>query len=340
MTVTGKCDIVIITGKLEYFNNDLNYKSKMNPGLVNTLAKPSSRDWISGESYIQACLNTVITNKFPDNHYILTLEDHTEEQIHNIMSSCKIAILPGYTKNLHKDHVLYRYSKKIYSYTYQKTNFSNSLVAYDELNSDGYPIYCFPLTMDKPSCSFDKNIRGMILGKCLSHTINRADFTLSLLDLLKNQIYCSYRDLSKLDKFPDYLDQSRKDSYISYCSRIIDHKNVNHLGIIQPNNFRELLRHCKYMIGFGNPRKTPTMMEALCECNCIILAPSSQTSKDLVSNKNYYNIDGMSPTEIADLIDKIEMGDIVFDPTAIPQNYTIENMAMRISDLINNSYDK
>jgi len=141
-------------------------------------------------------------------------------------------------------------------------------------------------------------------------------------------------DFSKLEKISHLISQEERVKCRKGCKSIIEHQNVRHLGIIEPNNFRSLMHHCKYLLGFGNPRKTPTMMEALCECDTIILAPESQATKDLSLNKNYYDTNGMSVDEVVDLINKIESNQIVFDKQEKPRHYSMDTMERNLREIL------
>ena len=76
------------------------------------------------------------------------------------------------------------------------------------------------------------------------------------------------------------------------------------------------------------------MMEALCECDTIILAPESQATKDLSLNKNYYDTNGMSVDEVVDLINKIESNQIVFDKQEKPRHYSMDTMERNLREIL------
>jgi hypothetical protein len=191
-----------------------------------------------------------------------------------------------------------------------------------------------PLKNNK-TINFNNNVKGLLLGKCISHNVDQIDNILIILNILKEnniKLYSTLRNLKKMDIFPTYLDGC-KDKCISAGDIVCNHESIELLGIITPINFRYLLQHCKYLLCLGHPRCPPTIIEALFS-NCIVIAPSNQISKDLHENKNIYFTDNMSNNDIVCLIQKIENNDIMFDTNYYPINYTEESMTNQILKLI------
>ena len=140
------------------------------------------------------------------------------------------------------------------------------------------------------------------------------------------------RDLSKMDEFPKYLNNI-KEKCINSCNSICNNNSIEMLGILSPKKFRKLLKHCKYILCFDNPRSPPTIIEALFS-DCIVISSSKLISQDLQTNKNVYLTNNMSNDDILLLIKKIENDEIVFDKNHYPLEYTEESMENILRTLI------
>jgi hypothetical protein len=149
-------------------------------------------NWIGGEYYIQTCLLFLLDKKFKNNYFGLTFTENNEF-INNTLDNCKIIIVPGWQDDIHINHILYPYKNKLYSYTYFKRNFENmkNLTSHKfNINTTPLYFYMIPLKIDSNDI-FKSNIKGILMGKCISHNIKIIDRIINLLNLLddNNEIY-------------------------------------------------------------------------------------------------------------------------------------------------------
>lgn len=300
----------------------------------------NKKNWIGGEFYIQTCIFLLLENRFKDNYKRLTLKEN-KELLEKNLSQSKIIILPGWTNDIEGDSILYNYKDKLYSYTYFPKKFLNmkNLTSH-KFSNQSTSIYYYPIKFNnnkKNKYEFDKNIKGILMGKCISHNIRKFDNIIKILNKLnekKIKLYSTMRNLKEMDVFPKYLEKD-KEEFIIKSNFICGHKSLNVLGIINPPKFRKLLEHCKYVLCLGHPRSPPTIIEALFS-DCIVIAPSVQISEDLRDNKNVYITDSLSVDEIVSLIEKIENNEILFNKNNYPVRYTEDSMEESLKSLINN----
>jgi hypothetical protein len=323
-----------------YINDDNSIKKCLNfENLMNeTINKEEiNNNWIGGEFYIQTCLYFLLEKKFKDNYIVLTLKE-SFKYINYILDNCKIIILPGWVNDIDENNIFYKYKHKLFSYTYFQFNFKNMTnLTSHKFNNHEFPLYYYMIPINIYNCDidFNKNIKGLLMGKCISHNIKKFDMVINLLDNLKKEniiLYSTLRNLKKMDIFPKYL-ENNKGEYILKSDIICNHLSLELLGILNPSKFRKLLKHCKYILCLGNPRSPPTIIEGLFS-NCIIIAPSEQISQDLHGNKNIFLSDNMSNDDIISLIKKIENDEITFDVNDYPINYTEESMEKILLSLI------
>jgi len=301
---------------------------------INNVELPSN--WIGGEFYIQTCLLQLLESHFKNSYIGLTLHENIHH-IKNILNKCKIIIVPGWMNDINEENMLYTYKNKLYSFTYFENHLKNmKCLTSHKFSLDITPLYYYviPLKNNK-TINFNHNVKGLLLGKCISHNFKNIDNILTILNSLKKnniKLYSTLRNLKKMKIFPKYLDGC-KEKCISASELVCNHESIELLGIIDPTNFRYLLQHCKYLLCLGDPRSPPTIIEALFS-DCIIIAPSNQISSDLHENKNIYFTDNMSNNDIICLIQKIENNDIMFDKNYYPNNYTEESMKNQILKLM------
>ena len=304
----------------------LNFENLMTED-INKVEIPSN--WIGGEFYIQTCLILLLEKKFKNNYVGLTFQENNEF-IKNTLENCKIIILPGWMNNIDTNCILYEYKNKLFNYTYfnKDLKYIKNLTSH-KYNNNTTPLYYYviPFKNNDNDIIFKSNIKGLLMGKCISHNLNSIDNILNLLNLVNNsniKLYSTLRDLKKMNQFPKYL-ENVKEKCINASDNVCNHNCIELLGILNPKKFRKLLQHCKYIICFSNPKSPPTIIEALFS-DCIVISPSHQISQDLHTNKNVYLTDNMTNNDIISLIKKIENDEIIFDKNYYPLDYTEESM--------------
>jgi hypothetical protein len=327
-------DIVYICDKNSLIQT-FNFENLMNENINSKEEVPSN--WIGGEYYIQTCLIFLLEKKFKNNYFGITFTEDNEF-IKNTLDNCKIIIVPGWIDDIDKTNNLYEYKDKLYSYTYFEKNFNNmkNLTSH-KFNINTIPLYYYmiPLKTNNNDIIYKSDIKGMLMGKCISHNIRIVDHIINLLNLLDTnniKLYSSLRNLKKMDKFPKYL-EDKKELYINSSDYICNHNSIESLGILNPIKFRKLLQHCKYILCFDNPQSPPTIIEALFS-DCIVISSSKQISQDLHNNKNIYLTDNMTNDNIISLIKKIDNDEIIFDKNYYPLDYTEESMENSLKKLI------
>jgi hypothetical protein len=131
-------------------------------------------------------------------------------------------------------------------------------------------------------------------------------------------------------KIPVYIN---RELYIKYNEKIINNNNINNLGILNPIDFRLLLRKIKYIVFYHTAFAQPTIIEALYE-TCIILSTRDCIPNDLLSNKNIYLIDKLNQDQINKLISDIENNKIYYQDNEFIEDYNVNNKIMCINNLI------
>jgi hypothetical protein len=327
------CDIIYITDNSS-IEQMLNFKNLMTPNINNN---EQSKQCIGGEYYIQTCLFSILEKYFKNNYTTLILTENIE-YITNILNNCKIIILPGWMNDINETSILYNYCDKILSYTYCNKKYKNiKNLCSHKFNNDCTPLYYYmlPINLTDENIILNNNIKGLLMGKCVSHNIKIINEIKNILDVLDNnniKLFSTMRNLKNMDIFPKYLNDN-KEAYINASELIYNHNSIYPLNILTPTKFRKLLIHCKYILCFDNPRYPPTIIEALFS-NCIVISRSNQISLDLQQNKNIYLTDNMTNDEILLLIQKIENDEILFDKNEYPTNYTEENVTSILNNLI------
>jgi hypothetical protein len=327
-------EIIYITDNLS-INQMLNIENLMSDNInkVEIL-----NNWIGGEFYIQTCLYLLLEKYFKNKYIHLTLKEDSK-YINNVLDESKIIIFPGWIHDIEEDNLqFYKYKNKLYSYTYFEFNFKNikNLTSH-KYNDNVIPLYYYkiPFNIDSENICFNNNIKGLLLGKCISHNIKIYENIINLLNKLNDsniKLFSTLRNLKNMDIFPKYLENIKEECIIK-SDTICNHSVLELLGILNPKKFRKLLIHCKYILCLGNPYYPPTIIESLFS-NCIVIAPAEQISKDLHNNKNVYLTDNLSINDIILLINKIENDEITFDINDYPVNYTEESMINVLNNLL------
>ena len=286
------------------------------------IKKEDKSEWIGGEYYIQTSLYNYIKNN--ENFKIICIDKSYNNKI---FEDAKIILVPGWT-SLPAEYN--KYINKIYSYSYfenmSKINIILNPFKYNKLNLF-LPVTPIELPINKISnIKFnDYNINGLLVGKCISHIISKKkdNKLIEILNSLKYKIFSTMRELHNFKNMPNYL-INNKDKYIELNKIICNHDKLNNLGILNPLDFRFLLKHCKYVIFIHGAFSPPTIIEALFE-KCIILATQDVIPADLLNNKNIYLFDNKCLYEINELIENIENNIICFDIDEFPIDYLPEN---------------
>jgi hypothetical protein len=284
--------------------------------------------WIGGEYYIQTSLYNII--KYDNRFKVLEIDTITEEELFYFLNKSEKIIFPGSHKLEDKFN---KYKHKILSYVYfevssDKYNGLQFINPWRYTNKNVFiPITPVELPLIennyKPSFN-DFNETGLLIGKCISHVVskNKHKELNNLVDILPCKLFSTYRLLNK-DNCPSYLG-NHKDNCIKYSNCIINHTNINHIGVLNPIDFRLLLRKVKFVLFFNSAFAPPTLIEALHE-KCIIISTRNVIPQDLCNNKNIYLIDNLSIDNISKLINDINCNNIKFDEKSYPTDYCIEN---------------
>jgi hypothetical protein len=207
-------------------------------------------------------------------------------------------------------------------------------------NSNSIGLYALPVNTENSTLNLDPNIRGTILTKCISHNINNMDFVLKLLNecSLKNiKFQTTIRDLGKMDTFPSYLQEKQK--YIDFCNLFINSPCIKNFGIINPSDYRKLLKHSTYFLMLGNPFCPSSIIEAM-DSKCIVISEKHQISEDLHNDPNVVIYDKRDPNVIDFIVDtilKIERGEKVYLENCFPERYTMKGMEKKVKELIERS---
>ena len=304
-----------------------------NLDMKNQNKKETLKEWVSGEYYIQTSLYNHIKNN--ENFKIICIDKPYDNKI---LEDAKIIIVPGWT-SLPPEYN--KYINKIYSYSYFE-NMSKIKILLNPFKYNGLNLFLPVTSIELPTdkvCNInfnDCNINGLLIGKCISHVISKKQENklIHLLDSLKYKLFGVMRELHNFENIPNYL-INNKDKYIQVNKIVCNHEKINNLGILNPLDFRFLLKHCKYVIFFHSAFSPPTIIEALFE-KCIILATQDVIPSDLLNNTNIYLLDNKSNNEINELIENIENNIICFDMDAFPIDYLPENKLKFLDKIIIN----
>lgn len=291
-----------------------------NKNMVGQNKKEDLNQWIGGEYYINTSLYMAIKDISTCSilHIDTLYDNHT-------LDDASFIIVPGWA-TIPAQFIQYRY--KMYSYRYFEgatTDFSGKhiLTPYKYNQRHTFlPVSVIPATN---TIDITTSLNGVLIGKCISHTVARNKHTqlLSFIDGVSHKLVSTLRPLHLFDTLPSYL-ESQKNVVIEYSDKIINHPNIESRGVLNPEEFRQLLTACKYCIFYHGAFAPPTLLEALYS-RCIILATQSVVPTDLLYNKNIILIDDMSNEHIYTLIDEIEQGIRIFDENSLPQDYTVDN---------------
>lgn len=95
---------------------------------------------------------------------------------------------------------------------------------------------------------------------------------------------------------------------------------VINLGIIPKKEWYLLLDNCNFILGSGNPRSGPTILEAL-YYKTPLFCPSDQVPTSCHGSKNIYFINNMNADEIYHKIISVEFKDDIITKSLINSNY-------------------
>ena len=280
-----------------------------------------------GEKYIQLCLyNMLISSDIKCK--IINIDINTKDEIKNIFNQSKIIILPGWI-NVHNSLMYFNdYYDKIYTYIYlnMKTHFKKInpfTYSIDNKTLPLYPLFINNLTVKK----YSNDIRGFILGKCISHNcknIDRVNKILNILEINKINIYSYIIDVNLCEILPEYLYKyDLVEECKNACEIFLNHKNIVNLNNLNKNNFESLQLHCDYILCLGHPFLPPTIIECLYK-NCIIICPKHQCKcAELENNTNIYNYE--NENDVLNIITNIHNGKIKFNIEDYPKKCSVNN---------------
>ncbi len=318
---------------LNFWNKDMKSQNK----------SENINEWIGGEYYIQTSLFNELIKI--ENCKIIKIDKISLKELLPDFTDAEIIIVPGWHNQLPRTHEFYdlfvEFNQKIFSYVFfEHTNkeylSDNNFITpwrYNSVNNF-IPITPIELPLIDNYHPFFENYteNGLINGKCISHVLhkNKIDKFNTFINGLKQRVFTVLRSL-EFNEIPSYIN---KDSYMKYNEQIINNDNINNLGILNPIDFRLLLRKIKYIVFFHTAFAQPTIIEALYE-KCIILSTQNCIPQDLLSNKNIYLIDNLNQNQINELISDIENNIISYSDIDFPLDYTIENKIKCINNLTN-----
>ena len=294
--------------------------------------KENLNQWIGGEHYIQTSLYNAIKNN--KNFEIINIETINQNELFNKLVKSDKIIVPGWI-NLNdfylqfKDKIL---THVVFEYTNLQIPDKQILCQWKHKGMNGFlPITAIDLPENINVTVPDYMEQGLMIGKCISHVVykNKADKLLHLFDILPYKVLTQYRtvDYHKIEYLKNY-----KDEVIKYNNIAINHCNVNNIGILNPIEFRLVLRKLKYVLFYHGAAVATSIIDALYE-KCIILGTIDVIPSDLHTNKNIYLIDDWKDDEIIQLIKDIHENRIEFDENAFPSDYTIENKLTILNSL-------
>jgi len=82
----------------------------------------------------------------------------------------------------------------------------------------------------------------------------------------------------------------------------IHNNNIYNLGILQPNEWRQLLCQCSFILGFGDPRVGPTILECM-YYKVPFVSPLSQVyNSGIEHTKNFYDSSKLTFNEIYNIL--------------------------------------
>jgi hypothetical protein len=316
---------------LSFWNKDMRSQNKVE----------NIKEWIGGEYYIQTSLFNVLTKM--ENCKVIKIDEVNSEKLLSYFTYADIIIVPGWHHQLPRTHKFYdlfvEFNEKMFSYVFFQYTNKEYLEDKKFITPWKYtyvnnfiPITPIQLPPTNNYHPFFENYteNGLIHGKCISHILhkNKIDNFNTFINGLKHKVFTVLRSL-EFNEIPSYIN---KDSYMKYNEQIINNDNINNLGILNPIDFRLLLRKIKYIVFFHTAFAQPTIIEALYE-KCIILSTQSCIPQDLLSNKNIYLIDNLNQNQIDELISDIENNKIIYSDNEFPSNYTIENKIRCINNL-------
>jgi len=302
---------------------------------LNMLSQNKNEDlnqWIGGEYYIQTSLYNII--KKNDNFKIIEIDNISESILYEYLDKANKIFLPGW-------HVIpdnfKKFKNKLLSYVF----FEYSSDELDDLqfitpwkytNKNSF-IPITPIELPFLDYSYEPSFNnciedGLLIGKCISHVVSKNKYKelIGLIDLLPIKVFSTFRILEN-NNIPNYLN-NYKNTCIDYTNYIINHHNINHIGIVNPIDFRLLLRKVKFVIFFNSAFAPPTLIEALYE-KCIIISTINVIPQDLHNNNNIYLIDNLSTEQITKLINDIHNNIIIFNEEKHPHEYS-DNLKLNI----------
>jgi len=81
-----------------------------------------SETWIGSEYYIQCCFYNMLTNQDRFQFEIALVDKQSQTEIEDILSKAKVIIVPGWTDIPDRFKYFLKFTSKLYSYYYFKTN--------------------------------------------------------------------------------------------------------------------------------------------------------------------------------------------------------------------------
>lgn len=291
--------------------------------------KEVMREWIGGEYYIQTSLYLAIKDRADcvvvESDKVVGPADVARLTDLLVRGDC--IIVPGWTE---VPTFFAPFRDKIVSYAYQGQTHCPCLppkqvaTPWRQGECSFIPITPIPLpdvTDDVPF--FDGHQEsGLLVGKCLSHVSHKglSGKVLSFVRNLPAGVFAHMRNLQASD-VPDYI--PNKEAYLQETKELLSCDKINNLGILNPRDFRLLLRKVKYVLFIHTAWCPPTLIEALSE-RCIVISDRAGLPEDLQSNPNIYVLDDMTEADTYDLIRSIESGDTVFKDEGYPSDHTAE----------------
>ena len=292
---------------------------------------------LNGEIYSLSCWIYALMDSTLK-YTLIKLSDH---MLINKAKLCKnIVFYFTYCKDLHNKLLKKTNTIKYFNHSYfEKKNNKDDLNILTTYYNNNYNIslgiYPHPISQKTNNINFNNNIHGLIWSKCVSHWVDHSQTgnILNFIEFMKDKnifLYTTLRNIKNIE-FPKYLKKEKKDKYYDTYDQINNFNNINNLQQTNITNFRELLNHVKFVIGFGVPGSGPTIVECL-HTKTLLLCPSIQVPVDLQNNTNIILTDNMSLSEMTNIIINIINGNINFDNTDIPYRYTKDGVKTKMYD--------
>jgi hypothetical protein len=86
----------------------------------------------------------------------------------------------------------------------------------------------------------------------------------------------------------------------------LEMKNIHNLGNLSPTDWRQLLTQCGFILGFGDPRVGPTILECI-YYKVPFISPLSQiVNSGIEYTKNFYDTTNLIHNEVYQIVSNIE----------------------------------